>query len=151
MTSQPFASELVSDAELERLIDALCKRPGMFVAEPSLSSVCAYIQGFDDSRWGGALVGFHQWLVVKHKGGNNVHWSGLVQSSLDVRTPENEAIAAFGELLMDFIKYRRSHGLTKIFHEYAKWLLRQGWYRGPLRSGPTSLSPRSRAKPRDRG
>src|SRR5690349_1967061 len=67
------------DPGFEEMIQNLCARPGMFVIPTSFATVCVYIQGFDDGRGGSPLLGFREWLVLRHKGGSNLHWSGLVQ------------------------------------------------------------------------
>jgi hypothetical protein len=42
-------------------------------------------------------------------------------------------IRELGILLNEFFKYRSIVGLEKVFHDYARWLLRKKWYSGPLR------------------
>jgi hypothetical protein len=141
MTLDPFPSELVYDPEFERLVGAICLRPGMHVSPPTYGAVCAYLTGFNAARSGGPLVGLQQWLVVRANTGNNLHWSGLARQQLasdpaDAELPDEErAIRALGRLLAEFLEYRRANGVTKVFHEYARWLLRRSWYTGPLRRG----------------
>jgi hypothetical protein len=37
-------------------------------------------------------------------------------------------------LFDEFFKFRdEKEGIARIHYEYARWLLRQRWYRGPLR------------------
>jgi hypothetical protein len=93
-------------------------------------------------------MGLHPWLVLKADDGNNLHWSGLALRLLpfepggDEQASEKRAILALGELLGQFFAYRRAQGLAKIFTEYARWLLQQGWYSGPLEpSEATDASP----------
>jgi len=84
-------------------------------------------------------MGFHAWLVVRANEGNNLTWPALAQRQLPVHTddaelPEDDrAVRALGRLLAEFFEYRRANGMAKIFHDYARWLLRRSWYIGPLR------------------
>jgi hypothetical protein len=150
--SGPNRSELVPDSEFERLIEGLCKRPGMYLGDATLLSVLAYFQGLDDSKAGGLLVGLHQWLVLKENGGTNVCWTSLaefqVRERIDPEASDDVAIAALGALLIEFIHYRRTNGLTKIFYDFGKWNLRRSWYDGPLRSPPIKRSATSWPKAR---
>ncbi len=146
---KPRPTELVSDALFEALVLSLCKRPGMFVQQPYFESVSAYLQGYDAANFGGPLIGFHQWLVLKSNGGDNVGWHGNVRHLIGAsHSPLSEEVAAarLGEVILQFIVYRRENGLTKIFYDYGKWLLRKSWYSGPLRSSPTSRSTRARVR-----
>jgi hypothetical protein len=151
INSSPFQSECVS-TQLEGLVSALCKRPGMYVSEADLGQVCAFIQGFDTAQAGGPLRGLHQWLVLKINEGNNVHWVGnlqwLVRQKVGDSVSQETSISAAGDILGEFFIYRRENGLTKIFNDYAKWLLRRKSCQGPLRKGPTSRSTRSRENAR---
>jgi hypothetical protein len=131
MTREPYPSELVPDAEFEKLLRSICARPGMFGVS-TLSELCAYLEGFNHARSGGPLVGLHQWLVLRAGSGNNLHWRGLIEAELGVNKA-NPGIGKLGELLLEFIAYRRDNGLTKIYQRYALWLLEKDWYEGPLR------------------
>jgi hypothetical protein len=139
MVLEPFPSEVEHDPHFEQLVERLCLRPGMYVNPTSFGSVCTYLDGLNAARSGGPLMGLQQWLVVRSKGGNNLHWSGLALRELAGDTAnaelrdEERSIRALGRLLAEFFAYRQANGLTKIFHEYARWLLRQSWYTGPLR------------------
>ena len=126
---------------LTEVIRHLCENPGMYVSPANLATVMAYLSGFDRARDGGPLCGFREWLIVRLNEGNNLAWTGLAprlfpsvadQVGLD---PENEAssIRALGAVLEMFFKFRDEQGLTKIFHDYGKWLLKHQWYTGPLR------------------
>jgi hypothetical protein len=114
-------------------------RPGMYATPAIYGAVCAYLDGFNAARSGGPFLGLQQWLVVRANGGNNLVWSALARQQLpahpeDEKLPDEErAIRALGRLLEEFFEYRRSNGLSKVFHEYARWLLRRSWYTGPLR------------------
>ena len=121
--------------EFEQLVVNLCKRPGMYVGVPSYVAVCAYLDGFDAGRDHGPLMGLHQWLVVRYGNGDNLHWPGLIRHLFPggVDSSDEEAIRDLGQVLGEFFECRRSQGVTKVFHEYAKWLLRRSWYQGPLR------------------
>jgi hypothetical protein len=142
MALGPFPSEQVHDPEFERLVESLCVRPQMYASPATYGAVCAYLCGFDAARSGGPLMGLREWLVVRAGDGNNLPWSGLARRQLpqdhaDAELPDEErAIRALGRLLAEFFEYRRANGITKVYHEYARWLLRQSWYTGPLRRGP---------------
>lgn len=142
MTLEPFQSDQVHDPEFERLVESLCVRPNMYATPATYGTVCAYLCGFDAARSGGPLVGLQQWLVVRHGDGNNLHWCELARRQLptvDAELHDEElAIRSLGRLLAEFFAYRRANGITKVFHEYARWLLKQSWYTGPLHhdSGP---------------
>lgn len=122
---QPFPSERAEHAEFEALVSNLCARPGMYVAEPTIAAVVAYLVGYDDALHGAPLLGFHQWLVVRGDIGNNQHWAAVAIG--------HSEIPALRALLEEYFTYRRRHGITKVFYEYGKWLLGKKWYRGPLR------------------
>jgi hypothetical protein len=139
MALGPFRSEQVYDPQFEELVGSICVRPGMYVHPVSFGAVCAYLDGFDAARSGGPLMGLQPWLVVRANGGNNLHWTGLAQRQLPALpgdgelTAEERSIRALGRLLGEFFEYRRANGLTKVFRDYARWLLRRSWYTGPLR------------------
>jgi hypothetical protein len=67
-----------------------------------------------------------------------LNWSALAQSLLqhdlsDTRQDEVErGLRSLGDLLSEFFEHRRTNGLTSVFHDYAAWLVRQPWYKGPL-------------------
>ncbi len=100
----------------------------------SFGAVCAYLDGFDAARNHGPLIGLHQWLVIRFNNGNNLYWSGLARLLLPggAGSSDEQAIRELGQLLSEFFEYRRTKGVTKIFHDYAHWLLRRSWYTGPL-------------------
>jgi hypothetical protein len=106
----------------------------------NFESVCAYLNGYNAACNGGPLIGFQQWLIVRANGGNNIFWTKLAEMEIGTglereQAPSSEQmIEALGQLLAKFFEYRRTNGITKIFHEYAKWLLRKSWYTGPLRN-----------------
>ena len=141
MPSGPFPLEQVTDPQFEEMVGHICLRPSMYVNPATYGSVCAFIDGFNAGRSGGPLMGLQQWLVVRVNDGNNLHWSGLAQHALSpapdhtARTEEERSIRALGHLLGEFFEYRRANGLTKVFNDYARWLLRRSWYTGPLRRG----------------
>ena len=137
------------DLEFEKMVEILCTHPGMFLCPASYGAVCAYLERFDAARNGGPLVGLHQWLVVRSNGGDNRVWQALVQELVgrkfinavlsDEELPDKELpgeelfLREVGKLFAEFFEYRRVNGITKVFHEYARWLLRRSWYKGPLR------------------
>jgi hypothetical protein len=144
MTSGPFPNEQVHASDFEQLVTNICQRPSMFVCPPSYETVCAYLTGFDAARNGGPLTGLHPWLVLRCNEGNNLVWQALASKqlalwSVDTNLPEEDLrIRALGRMLAEFFEYRRDNGTTKIFYDYAKWLLRRSWYDGPLRQKPAS-------------
>ena len=112
----------------------------MYTGEQSYAAVCAFLGGFDLARDGGPLSGFREWLIVRARGGDNLHWSGLVQhlvaphaSSPLSAELDRLCLEGLFPILSEFLAYRESVGLTKIHQEYAQWLLKRGWYNGPLR------------------
>jgi hypothetical protein len=135
----PFPTELIPDDGFGSMISHLCSQPAMYVGQPDFSAVVAYIDGFNTARGGAPLLGFREWLVVKAGTGNNLHWPGLVK--LVVLPPERKSeetqdgfwIAAAGNLIAEYLAYRKANGITKVYYKYARWLLRKRWYCGPLR------------------
>jgi len=132
--------------DFEDLAAKVCKRPGMFVGCDSFAAVCAYFHGFDVARDEGPLIGFHPWMVLRQGSGSNVAWEGLVlveaigtmpgRDISELSPEENrKCIQKLGDLLAAFFEERRKRLVTGILHDYAKWLLRQKWYEGPLRRG----------------
>ena len=130
------------DVEFPDLICHLCKRPGMYVRSAYFSSVCAYINGYDEARDGGPLAGFREWLIVRADGGNNLTWDGLVmllvmpdadQTGPLAADQETRLLQGMAGLFEEFFGFRQEHGITKIHHDYARWLLRKRWYTGSLR------------------
>ena len=139
MAADPFPSEQVHAPDFERLVAHICAHPSMYVTPPTFGSVCAYLGGFDAARSGGPLVGLHPWLVVRAGDGNNLNWAGLARRQLPAGpdqaglSDEERAVRALGRLLGEFFEYRRANGVTKVFRDYARWLLARRWYTGPLR------------------
>jgi hypothetical protein len=129
----------VDDPQFEQLAEHICLYPGMYVSPPSFGGVCAYLDGFNAARSGAPLLGLHPWLVVRASTGNNMHWSALTRQELaddpaDERLADEErAVRALGRLLAEYFEYRKKNGITKVFHNYARWLLKRSWYTGPLR------------------
>ncbi|MBX7228635.1 MAG: hypothetical protein K1X48_03385 [Burkholderiaceae bacterium] len=127
--------------EFKDLVQKLCKQPGMWVSEPYFMSVCAYLRGYDDAREGGPLAGFREWLIVKVNEGNNLGWERLVQNiifrdelsqaSLKAQG-EEESLLKLASLLDEYLVFRSVTGLTKVYYDYAQWLLKKQWYSGPL-------------------
>ncbi|MEM6257878.1 MAG: hypothetical protein AAF711_10295 [Planctomycetota bacterium] len=132
----PYTTELVHAREFEETVALLLKRSGMYVQHENYHAVTAFILGMDQ----GELIGLHQWLVVKLDGFNNIRWDASipelsVKSIWPINSEEDhqKAIKLLGATLSEFFEYRRKVGLTKIFYDYANWLLKQDWYDGPLR------------------
>jgi hypothetical protein len=139
MAFGPFASEQVYDPQFEELVEKIARHPDCFVIPANFSTVCAFIDGFDMARSSGPLMGLKPWLVMRVGDGNNLHWTGLAKricSTMllgDGSPDEESSIRELGKLLSEFLEYRRSNGLAKIFRDYSRWLLRRSWYTGPLR------------------
>jgi len=137
----PDNHELIDDPEFEKMAADICRYPQMFVREATYDHVCQFILAFDAGRGGGGpLLGIHPWHVTQLDGGNNELWIGVLRRNLALDTTQSDLskdlqeIQALGHLLQQFFEYRRTYGLTKIFYDYGKWLLRRQWYRGPLRT-----------------
>jgi hypothetical protein len=110
----------------------MSRRPAMYTGEESYAAVCAFLGGFDLARDGGPLSGFHEWLVIRVGGGDNLHWSGLVKllvasdPSFPLSAEHNRlCLDGLFPILSEFLAYRESVGLTRIHQEYAQWLSRQ--------------------------
>src|SRR5215217_4257765 len=117
---KPSRSELVDDADFERLVQSICSRPGMYVMSDAdlFAAVHSYLAGYDHGRGGAPLMGFQQWLVVRANGGNDLHWPGTHRCDLQPssgRTPDEQLVRALGQLILDFLAARRGRGLTAIF------------------------------------
>ena len=138
--NDPFPAETWPAPELAALVADLSARPGMFVQPVSVGTVAAYIYGFNAARGSGPLLGFREWLIVRVNGGNNLPWVSLVMQ-LAPPGPESEAvedrerrrISFMAETITEYLRYRQDNGVTKVYYDYGKWLLRKRWYRGPLR------------------
>jgi|GEM_PF-1878025 len=129
--------------EFKGLVQKLCKQPGMWVSKPYFPSVCAYIRGYDDAREGGPLAGFREWLIVQLDDGNNLSWEGLVRkiifrseiSDVPVQAQEEmESLLKLASLIDEYLVFRSLNGITKIYYDYAQWLLKKHWYSGTLRA-----------------
>jgi hypothetical protein len=133
-----YPTERMCDASLEEMVQSICAGPGMWVIPPSFTTVCAYIDGFNSARGGGPLLGFREWLVLKLDDGNNFHWIGLADRLIAGDEPsegwaEERRILALGGLIVDYLRERDRGGITKVYYDYGRWLLRKRWYDGPLR------------------
>jgi hypothetical protein len=120
----------------EQLVLGMCRRLDMYVVGPKeLRQLFALLIGFESSG-AGVFCGLREWLVVRLNGPNNRGWTGLAEDAISNSAPaadERARIAAIEALLTEFFTYRHEVGHVKIFYDYAKWLLRQPWYAGPLR------------------
>jgi hypothetical protein len=126
------------DPAFEEMVQSICARPGVWVIPPSFATVCAYIDGFNSARGGGPLLGFREWLVLKLDDGNNLHWIGLADRLIsgDEHSEgggQEQRILALGRLIGDYLRERDKDGITKVYYDYGRWLLRRRWYNGPLR------------------
>jgi hypothetical protein len=132
--NEPYPNEIIHADDFERHVSRLCEVPGMIISPSpvSLESVLAYLQGFNNAQHGAPLLGLHEWLVVHHSGANNTAWEGNIRPLL--RTCETrDVIASLGDALAIFFEYRRHYGITKIYYDYAQFLLSKPYYNGPLR------------------
>jgi hypothetical protein len=98
--------------------------------EPKLSSVCAFLAGYDAAFGGAALLGLHEWLAVKKiKGLGVAHWAQnlttLVRHLAGRSATEVELVDRARELLAEFFAYRRRYGIAKISSEYMEWRQRE--------------------------
>jgi hypothetical protein len=137
---EPYPTERILDQGFRSMVAGLCARPGMYVGAATFSAVVAYIDGFNRARGDGPLLGFREWLVVRANAGNNLHWAGLLKrvmppadASDSGEKQETYWIEAAGRLIAEYLAYRDANGITKVYYEYGRWLLRKRWYRGPLR------------------
>jgi hypothetical protein len=132
-------NELVNDDDFEQLVANVCRRPALYLYPVNFGTVRTFFAGFDMARSGGPLLGFQPWLVMRGNGGNNCGWERLVEDLLpagaegDGSSTDDRLIEALGRLIGEFLTYRRTNGLTKLFRDYSTWLLRRSWYTGPLR------------------
>jgi hypothetical protein len=132
-------NELIDDRDFAQLVTGICRHPDMYVVPANFGTVCSLLTGFDMARSGGPLLGLQPWLVMRRNDGNNLGWPGLVKLLLPEKPEgggewtEELRIEALGRLLGEFLAYRRTNGLTKLFRDYSTWLLRRSWYTGPLR------------------
>ena len=130
-------------------IDAVRRRPGMFVTPLTFDCVVAFLTGYDIALSDGFLVGFREWLITRLDYGNNLAWPGLVEKMLEgemIPKDESRSIERQFALLDEFIDVRDSRdGLRRIFVEYEQWLHRQDWYTA---GHPGSLDPGAEIKGR---
>jgi hypothetical protein len=128
--------------EFIEILRGLDRYPSMYGVR-SFEGIHAFLDGFDLARDGGPMAGFREWLIVRANGGNNLGWPGLVQlltipqvASIELSAEQDDLCRrAVPRLLSEYLAYREEVGLTKVFHDYGKWLLRHRWYTGPLRMG----------------
>ncbi|WP_437937207.1 hypothetical protein [Sorangium sp. So ce341] len=112
----------------------------MYLSDVSYSTIVAFVEGYDLALYGGFLVGFREWLIVKLDDGNNLSWSALVlnlmghagdRSSTEGKSAEGQsaAIEFLFDTLEKFIDEREApSGLRRIYRSYENWLTRQDWY-----------------------
>src|SRR5262249_30234346 len=108
------------------------------------------LDGFNDARGGGPLLGLREWLVVRLNGGNNLHWVGLAKALIPEGLDEKEGIHALGKLIEEYLRFRSENGSTKVFYDYGRWLLRKRCMTVPSGRGaaPVNTSPQSDSIPR---
>lgn len=145
-----------SHSDAKHIILRICQRPGMWVSPPTFNAACGFILGLDSSRDGGPLNGFHEWCVLRLRGGANVHWHRLVEKLTGFNACDagasleqhEAAIGRLGAIMEEFLKYREKNGVVAIYYEYARWLLKQNWYDGPLRKFRNKRSAKQQEKRR---
>jgi len=116
---------------LPPLIEALRSRPGMFVNPQTLDVITAFLRGYDAALYGGLLIGFREWLIVRSDGGNNLAWEALARDLLgkNLLGDEMKAIEMLFGLLEEFTNARdMPDGLRRIYMNYERWLREQEWY-----------------------
>lgn len=143
MALHPLPSELIRDPEFDSLVEHIGRHPAMVVNPPTLAGVIGFIDGYNRGRGGSPLLGLREWLVLRARGWNNLHLSGLAcreiagdRNAAFTRSDDSELMAALCRLVSEFLAYREANGLSKLFWEYAEWLRRQDWYSGPLPGMP---------------
>ena len=129
---------------LPEVLANLRKRPGMYIRPATYDTAVAFVDGYDAAARRGLLVGFHEWLVVKLGGGNNLAWPALVSDLMqrttavkELKTPDDHkaAIEFLFATLEQFLDERDEwSGMRRIYVAYERWLRRQDWY------GPSSPS-----------
>jgi hypothetical protein len=121
------------------LVRAICKSPGVYVHNGSFEGILAFLDGYDVALCGGALRGFREWLVVRARGGNNLHWTGLVlwhafpdgdrEKALATKAGQENARRTLVQLFEEYWQVRTEHdGFRKIYLAHEGWLRRQSWY-----------------------
>lgn len=127
--------------EFFQLVEALRTRAGLYVGRVTYESLCSFVGGFDLARDGAPLAGFREWLIVRARRGDNLHWAGLVRilavpsAGPQELSAEQDQVCcqALLSLLTEYLAYRQAVGITKVHYDYARWLLRHRWYTGSLR------------------
>jgi hypothetical protein len=115
-----------------RLVARICDRPALYVGEINFKLFVAYIDGFNQGRDGGPMLGFKEWLIVRrrYKGGS-LYWSGMIEleaggnpnsPSSPQQDLDSRLISIAGGLLQEFLEFRIQHGIAKVFCDYAAWL-----------------------------
>ena len=121
------------------LFENVRARTSRYLPDETYAAAAAFVLGYDIACEGGALVGFHEWLVVRLDGWSNLHWSAAVLHAAfpavqDVHkavraSPKarRHAIDTLFELLAEYDRVRsKQDGLKGIFLAYERWLHQQG-------------------------
>lgn len=58
----------------------LCEKPGMYIHSTNFDAVWAYIEGVNQATYGGALMGFREWLIVERGEWTNLSWYMLIRA-----------------------------------------------------------------------
>jgi hypothetical protein len=120
------------------------KYPSMYLMTGSYAEAVALVLGFDLARSGGPLLGFREWLVVRHGEGANLQWGQLVLgicgasvgahgqfSDPQSLSDEAQKIATdkLFELILEFAGERDERGPRAIYLDFQSWLEKQTWYK----------------------
>jgi hypothetical protein len=130
-----------------QLFDNVKRYTGMHIGE-TYGEASAFVYGCDAGNHYGLLHGFHEWLIVRLNGYNNLSWHALVlhvafpnetvqaEDILGSKEKTRHAINTLFDLLTEFLHERDSpDGLMKIFERYFAWLRKQSWYVPASESG----------------
>lgn len=125
---------------LPHLLQQVKRCPGMYLSAVDFDMATALLVGFDLANFGGVLIGFREWLIVKLGYGNNLSWRLLILCVVfpDAENPrqqlhqpraQDRAVEALFSLLEEFWEEKEApNGLRRIFLRYQEWLQRQDWY-----------------------
>lgn len=110
---------------------AMLDRPGMYVTDPTLETVIAFIAGYDLSSDGSASTGLREWLLPQVGDGTSLSWATLMSRFVKSRTnrPARRGVSAathqvqvLKETLNEFWRLRdEPDGLQGIYRNFALW------------------------------
>ena len=105
----------------------------MDVGKVTYDTVSSFLLGYQLATDGGALTGFHEWLVVRIRRGDNLAWTALVLYAafpdsanplVELKKPGSDEVAVkvLGHLLNEFWSQTSSRdGLRQVFVDYNEW------------------------------